>query len=194
MGWLDQAHPEDHVRLAEAWQRCIRTGEALRAEGVRNFEQHCAEHPGLDAARISRRVQGTAAGPGELDVRHAGGQKRLRRHAGQSCAWRAQRTAQLGRAPRDLRNILDALPSMVASWDRNLCNRFANRAFAHAAGMDIDAIRGGYFMEVPGKATCAERQPGLQAALRGQTQHFETSLVLADGAVRHVRVYYLCTP
>ena len=36
---------------------------------------------------------------------------------------------------RRLRLLLDAVPTMVSYWDRDLTNRFANGAFAECFGM-----------------------------------------------------------
>ncbi|OPH11512.1 PAS domain-containing protein, partial [Azospirillum brasilense] len=50
--------------------------------------------------------------------------------------------AQLQRAQHDMRTILDNLPSLVAYWDRNLRNRFANQAYLDWLGMTQEEIQG----------------------------------------------------
>ncbi|MBL8480750.1 MAG: PAS domain S-box protein, partial [Rhodocyclaceae bacterium] len=85
----------------------------------------------------------------------------------------AERTAALDSARRDLRTILDALPSQVGSWDRDLRNRLANRAYADWFGLECAQMPGMHLAEVLGEDIYRHNRPYLEAALRGEAQYFE---------------------
>jgi len=94
------------------------------------------------------------------------------------------RTALLDAAERDLRNILDAVPSLVSYWDKDLRNRFANRAYQTWFGWDPATLPGKHLREVVGEAF-ATTLPRFEAALRGESVIFETTLSNPDGGRRH---------
>jgi len=72
------------------------------------------------------------------------------------------RTALLDAAARDLRTIVDALPSMISYWDRQLNNRFANRA--HSAWLEVEpgAMRGHHLRELLGEALFERNRPHIE--------------------------------
>lgn len=103
-----------------------------------------------------------------------------------------ERTHQLDRALRDLQNILDALPSMVGYWDKNLENRFANRAYAEWFGIDPKEIPGRHIRDIIGELRYAENKEHMQAALEGQPQLFERAYPSADGTyLMHSLAHYI---
>ncbi len=102
-----------------------------------------------------------------------------------------ERTAQLERAHHDLQSILDALPTMVAYWDRDYRNQFANRAYFEFFGLDRDQIHGKHFREVFGDKVFEERLPELNYSMEGHIQEFEQMVVLRDGPrSRRMQIYY----
>ncbi|WAC73058.1 PAS domain S-box protein [Roseateles sp. SL47] len=103
----------------------------------------------------------------------------------------SERTASLQAAQRDLRNILDALPSMVGYWDRNLRNRFANRAYRNWFDLRAEDMVGKTMSELLGSLYQLNRGH-VEAALRGEPQTFERSIPRPDGTgVRHSLAHYL---
>ncbi|TXC65508.1 PAS domain S-box protein [Piscinibacter aquaticus] len=102
----------------------------------------------------------------------------------------ADRTARLDMALRDLRAIIDAVPSMIGYWDRHLINRVANRAYGTWFGLDPQTLRGRHLPEVLGQYYEVQR-PRVEAALRGEPQVFERSVPRQDGGVRHILCHYL---
>ncbi|MBL8471713.1 MAG: PAS domain S-box protein [Rhodocyclaceae bacterium] len=84
----------------------------------------------------------------------------------------AERTSALDTARRDLRTILDALPSQIGSWDRNLVNRLGNRAYADWFGTDTSRMHGMHFRDVVGEDIYRHNRPYLEAALAGEAQYF----------------------
>ena len=74
---------------------------------------------------------------------------------------------------RDLRTVLDAVPSMIGYWDRNLDNRVANQAYHTWFGVDPGTLPGRNMRDLLGQALFEANRPFVEAALRGETQTFE---------------------
>jgi PAS domain S-box-containing protein len=99
---------------------------------------------------------------------------------------------RLRQSERDLRSILDNLPSMVGYWDTKLHNRFANRAYATWLGIDPEQIPGKHIREVIGEERFHLNLPHMEAALRGEPQTFERDIPAPDGSiVRHSQTHYI---
>ncbi|ADX45912.1 diguanylate cyclase with PAS/PAC sensor [Paracidovorax avenae ATCC 19860] len=96
--------------------------------------------------------------------------------------------AQLQRAQHDMRTILDNLPSLVAYWDRNLRNRFANQAYLDWLGMTQEEIQGRPIEELLTAEACEAARPYLRRALQGRRQVYERSVPISSGEVRHMMV------
>ncbi len=103
-----------------------------------------------------------------------------------------ERTAGLEAARRDLRNILDALPSVVGYWDQNLHSRFANHAYEAWFGQRARRLADKTLAELLGPALYAQTRAHIDAALRGEPQSFELSLPRPDGlGTRQALTHYL---
>ncbi|WP_439535648.1 CHASE domain-containing protein [Methyloversatilis sp.] len=104
----------------------------------------------------------------------------------------AERTAALSTAQRDLQAVLDAVPSLIGYWDRDLCNRFANHAYQTWFGVDPGAMAGRHIRELLGETLFEKNRPFLEAALRGDPQTFERAIPLPGGSgLRHSLAHYL---
>jgi len=102
-----------------------------------------------------------------------------------------QRTAQrLRDAERDLRAILNGLPSMVAYWDRHLQIRFANNSYlaGFAGGAPAEARAEG------SQQLSGANLPYLERALQGERQAFETPVTDSTGLRRHMLVSFVPDP
>lgn len=99
-------------------------------------------------------------------------------------------SSQLQQAQHDLHTILDSLPSMVSYWDRDLHNRFANRATELWFGISPEQLRGMPAATLLGPRDYAWVQPYLERALNGEAQCFERRLTDALGQSHHVHVTY----
>ncbi|MBP6418759.1 MAG: diguanylate cyclase [Giesbergeria sp.] len=106
-------------------------------------------------------------------------------------AARQQVSAELQQAEHDLRTILHNLPSMVSYWDRDRCNRFANRAYEDWFGISAEALRKAHIREVLGDAAYAQSQIYIERALQGQRQLFERTMRNAHGHERFTIVSYV---
>jgi PAS domain S-box-containing protein len=104
----------------------------------------------------------------------------------------SERTARLDKTLHDLRAILDAIPSLVAYWDRNLINRMANQAYQVWFAQDPAHMLGKSMLEVLGPTVFAQNRPYVEAALRGEPASFERTMARLDGiGPRHALGHYL---
>lgn len=101
------------------------------------------------------------------------GKKRLLLTA-EDCTERVRAQAEVVQARRDLSNILDTVPSLIGCWDANLCNRFGNRSYKAWFGFDNQNLTGRHMRAVLGDAQFELVRPHIEAALRGEPQHYET--------------------
>jgi PAS domain S-box-containing protein len=103
-----------------------------------------------------------------------------------------ERSVTVESARRDLRAILDALPTMVAYWDRNLINCFANRANELWFGAPPGALLGKHLRQLLGEDLFQRDSTHIEAALRGEARIFEQSEVKSDGnGYRHTITHYV---
>src|SRR6185369_113560 len=94
----------------------------------------------------------------------------------------AARTAQLIA-------ITNAIPSMIAYWDKDLRCRVANKAYLHWFGRQPEM--GESIAAFLGQDLFARNEPFLRAALAGHTQNFERSLTKADGTIGRTWTNYV---
>jgi PAS domain S-box-containing protein len=98
---------------------------------------------------------------------------------------------ELKQARRDLEALIDNLPALIAYWDAELHNRFANRAYLEWFGKTPLQIAGELLPDVIGQALWQKNRPFVEAVLNGVPQHFERELVRADGLRRHCNMDYI---
>lgn len=98
---------------------------------------------------------------------------------------------ELVAARRMLRQVIDQLPAMIGYWDRDLHNRVANRAYMDWFGLAPEEIRGRHIREVIGQELFDLNSPHIQAALAGEAQHFERTIVDVHGVTRHSQASYI---
>ncbi|MDI1257802.1 PAS domain S-box protein [Aquabacterium sp.] len=102
------------------------------------------------------------------------------------------RTAELETARRDLQTVLDAVPSMIGYWDKNLRNRVANQAYSRWFGVPPSALVGKHLRDLLGKDLLERNLPYIEGALRGEPQQFERDIPRPDGqGSRHALTNYL---
>ena len=92
---------------------------------------------------------------------------------------------------RLLRSVLDRLPAMVAYWDREMRNVFANDAYVEWFGFSPEQMRGIHIREVLGDQVYAMNLPHIEAALAGEEQLFDRTLVDTLGRARHTQASYV---
>lgn len=92
---------------------------------------------------------------------------------------------------RFVKEITDAIPGMVAYWDRDLRCRFANKAYLEWFGRRPEDLIGASLQELLGERIFALNQVHIQGALAGHEQVFERELTKADGSIGHTLAHYL---
>ena len=103
---------------------------------------------------------------------------------------RQQVSARLAEAEHDLRTTLDNVPSMIASWDAGMRNRFANRAALEEFGTYPAPVQGRHISELLSEARYAASKPYYDLALGGMPQRFERTDEDSQGQPRHSIVSY----
>ena len=92
----------------------------------------------------------------------------------------------------ELHTVLDAVPAMIAYWDKQLINRFANRASESWFGVEPGALRGKHLRELLGDEQFGRDRGYVESALRGEPQTFEQASAKLDGTgYRHSRTHYV---
>lgn len=92
---------------------------------------------------------------------------------------------------RFIKTITDAMPSMIAYWDRDLLCRFANSAYLEWFGRKPEALLGRSMTELLGERLFAMNEPYVRGALAGKRQNFPRTLTKADGTVGHTWASYI---
>ncbi len=92
---------------------------------------------------------------------------------------------------RLLHAVLDRLPAMIAYWDRDLRNLFANEAYVEWFGFTPEQMRGIHIREVLGERVFAMNLPYIEAVLAGHEQFFDRTLVDTLGRTRHAQASYV---
>lgn len=91
-----------------------------------------------------------------------------------------------------LRLILDHMPAMIGYWDKDLRNRFCNRAYLSWFGIDPEVIPGMHIRDVIGEEPYRLNLPYIERVLRGETLEFQRQITLPDGSrIRHSLVHYI---
>ena len=99
--------------------------------------------------------------------------------------------AHIRKSERFLKAISDAMPGLVAYWDKDLVCRFANTPYLIWFGKPADAIIGTSMLDLLGERLFTMNQPYIQGALAGQPQHFERTLTKADGSIGYTWANYI---
>jgi PAS domain S-box-containing protein len=94
-------------------------------------------------------------------------------------------------AQRQVTAVLAHLPAMIGYWDRDLRNRLANAAYLDYFGKDPAHMHGVHIREVLGEDLFARNYPFMQAALAGEPQLFDRTIVTPTGETRHTQASYI---
>lgn len=90
-----------------------------------------------------------------------------------------------------VRAVVDAVPSMLAYWDRDLRCRFANKSYEQWFGVSCSSLLGSSLVDLLGPKLYAMNEPHIRGALQGHKQCFERVIPNRDGTVRVGLASYL---
>ena len=97
----------------------------------------------------------------------------------------------LAERERFVRTITDAMPGMVAYWDKNLRCSFANHAYFEWFGKTPEQVVGSHMRDILGERVFKLNEPYIEGVLRGEAQRFERTLVKADGSNGYTLANYI---
>ncbi len=89
------------------------------------------------------------------------------------------------------KTITDAMPGLVAYWDKNLRCRFANRTYLDWLGKLPEAIIGITLQDLLGERLFTLNESYIRGALAGEMQTFEGTLIKPDGSIGFTLANYL---
>lgn len=81
---------------------------------------------------------------------------------------------------RFLRAVTNAVPSLIAYWDRDLRCKFFNQGYLDWFGKKPSDMQGASIRTVLGEELFAHNEPHIQAALQGVSQEFERVFTKSD--------------
>jgi len=90
-----------------------------------------------------------------------------------------------------LRTLTDAVPGLLAYWDRDLRCQFANQSWLDSFGLTRETALGQSMATLLGSALTNENAAAVQGALQGQAQSFERDHSTPSGEPRQVLVQYV---
>ncbi|MCW2817605.1 MAG: yegE 3, partial [Marmoricola sp.] len=89
------------------------------------------------------------------------------------------------------RALINTLPALVALWGEDQRNVMGNAAYEEWFGLRPAELRGMHLREVLGAGLYAQNLPHVEAALRGERQVFDRTVVTAAGETRHTQAHYV---
>lgn len=93
---------------------------------------------------------------------------------------------------RQLSNIANSIPALVAQWDSQQRNVFANKTYLEFFNLTADQLKTMTMKDVIGEELFEKNKAYIQAAFLGQRQNFERDIKRpSDGKVRHTYTSYL---
>lgn len=111
--------------------------------------------------------------------------------AGEDITERKRNERALQDSERFLRSLIDILPGMVGYWNAELKNGFANAAYLEWFGRTPEEMRGIAMQDLMGEELFRKNEPHIRAALRGERQRFERTLIKADGSIGYTWAHYI---
>lgn len=98
---------------------------------------------------------------------------------------------ETGPEVRLLRALFDRLPAMIAYWDQDARNVVANEAYIEWFGFRPEEMKGLHISKVLGAEVYQRNLPYITAALAGEEQLFERTLIDQTGRTRHTQASYV---
>jgi PAS domain S-box-containing protein len=99
--------------------------------------------------------------------------------------------AALSAQQRLFRDVADAVPGMIGYWDADLRCRFSNQAYLEWFGITPESMIGMRMQDLAGGEVFTLHRPHVEAALRGEPQHFQRTIRKQDGTVGHTLASFI---
>lgn len=99
--------------------------------------------------------------------------------------------AKLQHRDRQMQQITDAVPSMIAYIDAAECHGYVNQAYANGFGRSPDTMLGQSLREVVGPIVYPQIQACLPTVFSGETVNFDLTLVAHAGPTQYKSVSFL---
>lgn len=201
------------IAVNHAWQAFIAGRGGLEAPCGHNYLETCIEaegiRAGVDAAAVRAGIRGVLLRAQveyevEYPVADAHGMQWFRMHVTtlrgaqqgaviihENISKLKQAQSQLREEERFLRLLSEVMPGMVAYWTRDLQCRFSNSAYRAWFGKSNEEMLETSLRDLLGEALSQQNEPAILAALNGETQRFERTLVNARGEQGYKWVHYL---
>lgn len=109
----------------------------------------------------------------------------------QDVTQRVQAEASLRASNVFISKLVDVIPGMVGYWSRDLRSGFASAGYLDWFGKTGEEMNGIGLRDLLGPVVFGMNELHVRAALQGHAQHFERTLVKADGSVGYTLAHYL---
>ncbi len=103
----------------------------------------------------------------------------------------AEAAQALAASERFVKTTADSLPGMVSYWGEDLKCVYSNHAYLEWFGKTPEQMQGISIQELMGEELFRKNEPFIRAALRGEPQRFEHTLVKADGSTGYTLARYI---
>lgn len=100
-------------------------------------------------------------------------------------------TQALTESEHFIKTIANALPGLVAYWDKDLRCQFANQSYREWFGKVPEDMIGTTIQELMGERLFSLNEPYIRGALKGEKQQFERTLTKSNGSIGQVLANYV---
>ncbi len=103
---------------------------------------------------------------------------------------RKQAELALAEQERFLRGVINIIPGLIAYWTSELRCTFASENYKEWFGKSQQQMHNISLQELMGNELFHQNEPFINGALRGEVQHFERTLIKADGSTGYSWAHY----
>lgn len=90
-----------------------------------------------------------------------------------------------------MKMLTDFMPGMVGYWTKELRSTFANREYLNWFGKSMAEINGITVKDLLGESLFLKHEPYIRAALAGESQTFDYTLILPNDEIKETLVHYI---
>lgn len=102
----------------------------------------------------------------------------------------AENTRKLAQKEKEVDAIMNSVPALIAHWDANLFNIYANSYYTTFFGKSPEEIKGQHVKDALGVYVYENNLKYMQAALAGKAQTFERQ-IFVQGEARYLFIHYI---